>query len=122
MGRKQPKTIGAALRRARLTKGMTQQEVSEIAAIAPETLSRLERNKVAASLDLTARLAAALGVKVDDLLNPPKEAKRSTLRPAEARLLNLVNGLDEPQVHELVRALKILMELGAAAGPLRKPT
>lgn len=72
MGRKQPKTIGAALRRARLTKGMTQQEVSEIATIAPETLSRLERNKVAASLDLTARLAAALGVKVDDLLNPPR--------------------------------------------------
>lgn len=60
MGRKQPKTIGAALRRARLTKGMTQQEVSEIAAIAPETLSRLERNKVAASLDLTARLAAGI--------------------------------------------------------------
>ena len=78
---------------------MTQQEVSEIASIAPETLSRLERNKVAASLDLTARLAEALGVK----------------------LLNLVKGLDDPQVHELVRAVKMLMDLGAA-DPLRRPT
>ena len=116
MTRTQPRLIGAALRRARTVKGLTQAELGELAEVAPETLSRIERNKLSASLDLARRLAQALGVTIDDLLKKPSAAKTPTLRPAEARLVALVRDLDEPQVHEAVRALKTLMELGKRRG------
>lgn len=110
MTRSQPRLIGAALRRARTLKGLTQAELGELAEVAPETLSRIERNKLSASLDLARRLAEALGVTVDDLLRKPSASKKGPeLRPAEARLVALVRDLDEPQVHEVVRAVKTLM-------------
>lgn len=111
MTRSQPRLIGAALRRARTLKGLTQAELGELAEVAPETLSRIERNKLSASLDLARRLAQALGLTVDDLLKKPSAAKAPTLRPAEARLVALVRDLDEPQVHEVVRAVKTLMDI-----------
>lgn len=116
MTRAQPRLIGAALRRARSLKGLTQAELGELAEVAPETLSRIERNKLSASLDLARRLAQALGVTIDDLLKKPSAARTPTLRPAEARLVALVRELDEPQVHEVVRALKTLMEMGHRKG------
>lgn len=113
MTRAQPRIIGAALRRARTLKGLTQAELGELAEVAPETLSRIERNKLSASLDLARRLAQALGVTVDDLLKKPSASKKGPdLRPAEARLVALVRDLDEPQVHEVVRAVKTLMDMG----------
>lgn len=111
MTRTQPRLIGAALRRARTLRGLTQAELGELAEVAPETLSRIERNKLSASLDLARRLAQALGVTVDDLLKKPSASKRPELRPAEARLVALVRDLDEPQVHEVVRAVKTLMDV-----------
>ena len=116
MTRAQPRIIGAALRRARTLKGLTQAELGELAEVAPETLSRIERNKLSASLDLARRLAEALGVTIDDLLKKPSAAKTPALRPAEARLVALVRDLDEPQVHEVVRAVKSLMDLGKRRG------
>lgn len=124
MRKKQPKVIGSAVRSYRTGLGMTQSEVAELADVAPETLSRIERNKIAASFDLVTRIAAVLQVKIDDLVPGPGgkrvverpaatqavAAKRSTpIRPAEARLLRLVRDLDDAQVDEVVRALRTLM-------------
>lgn len=106
--RRQPKLIGAAVRDFRMQLGLTQQAVAELADVAPETLSRVERNRLATSLDLTRRLAAALEVTVDDLLGPRRAAAAPTLRPAERRLLALVRRLDEAQVDDITRALRIL--------------
>ncbi|MBX3187295.1 MAG: helix-turn-helix transcriptional regulator [Labilithrix sp.] len=91
---------------------MTQSQVAEVADVAQETLSRIERNKLAASLDLARRLADALEVKVDDLLSARRLPPRRGLRPAEARLLAVVRRLDEPQVDEVARALRLLLGLG----------
>lgn len=112
MRKRQPKVIGAAVRNYRTLLGMTQTQVAEIADVAPETLSRIERNRLAASLDLTRRLAQALDVKVDDLLAEKAPPKRRALRPAEARLLGLVRKLDEPQIDDLRRALELLLAVG----------
>jgi len=94
---------------------MTQEELAQAADVAPETVSRIERNRLSASLDLTRRLAEVMGLKVDELLNPPRASTKPVLRPADARLLHLVRDLDEPQVMELVKAVKTLMRIGATA-------
>lgn len=113
MSRVQPRLIGAALRRTRAAKGLTQAGLAEMTGVAPETLSRIERNKLSASLDLARRLAESLDVTVDVLLNPKGAVPKTKLRPAEARLLALVRHLDDPQVVELTKAVKTLMGLGA---------
>lgn len=116
MSRVQPRLIGASLRRARAAKGLTQAELGEIADVTPETLSRIERNKLSASLDLARRLALALDVTIDELLKKGAPPPKSKLRPAEARLVALVRNLDEPQVMELTKAIKTILGLGSAKG------
>lgn len=112
MRKKQPTIIGSAVRSYRSLLGMTQSEVAELADVAPETLSRIERNKIAASLDLTRRLAESLQVSIDELIDPQRRPAKRALRPAEARLLNVVRDLDDAQVDEVTRALKTLMSFG----------
>lgn len=114
MSRVQPRLIGASLRRARSARGLTQAQLGEIADVAPETLSRIERNKISASLDLARRLALALDVTIEELLKKGGTAPKNKIRPAEARLLALVRRLDEPQITELTKALKTLIGLGSA--------
>ena len=113
MPKRQPKVIGAAVRDYRNRLGMTQLQVSELADVAPETLSRIERNKLAASLDLARRLASALEVKIDDLFEPRRPPSKRLLRQAELRLLAVVRGLDEPQIDDITRALRTLLGVGA---------
>lgn len=119
MGKPQPKVIGAAVRNYRSMMGLTQTQVAELADVAPETLSRIERNRLAASLDLARRLAGVLDVTVDDLFAPSRPKKRGALRPAEARLLALVRNLDEPQIDDIGRAVRLLLGVGALAGEPR---
>ncbi len=92
---------------------MTQLQVAELADVAPETLSRIERNRLGASLDLTRRLAAALEVKVDDLLQSQRPATKRAFRPAEVRLLGLLRRFDEPQIDDITRALRLILEAAA---------
>jgi len=92
--------------------GMTQAEIAELADVAPETVSRIERNKIATSLELTRKLADALHVSIDELFHPAGRPKKPPLRPAESRLLAVVRELDDAQVDEVTRALKSLMGLG----------
>jgi len=56
------------LRQLRLERGMSQSELASQAQVTTNYISRLERGGAAAGIDLAARLAAALGVPVADLL------------------------------------------------------
>lgn len=122
MGRKQPRVIGSAVRSYRARLGLTQSEVAELADVAPETLSRIERNRIAASLDLTRRLAESLDVSVDELVHPSPRPPRAEPRPSEARLLHVVRHLDDAQVDDVIRALKLLMGLSRPPeAPAKRP-
>lgn len=121
MGRKQPRVIGSAVRSYRARLGLTQSEVAELADVAPETLSRIERNRIAASLDLTRRLAESLEVSVDELVHPSPRPPKAEPRPAEARLLHALRHLDDAQVDDVTRALKLLMGLSGSADAKRRP-
>jgi transcriptional regulator with XRE-family HTH domain len=99
---------------------MTQQDLAEAVSVAAETVSRIERGRLNVSVELLGRLATILDVGVDVLLRQPVRDRQPKLRPAEARLLHIVRGLDETQVHDLTRALKMLLDIGGSAAPARR--
>ncbi|MBK8995690.1 MAG: helix-turn-helix transcriptional regulator [Myxococcales bacterium] len=104
--------IGGTVQRLRLAAGLTQQHVAELAAIAPETLSRIERNRIAPSLDVVGRLAAALRVKTSDLFAESPKPKVRALRPSDRAWLALVRDLDDAEVDDMVRAVRLMLRVG----------
>ena len=96
--------IGGRIRRARTDRGLSQQELAQLAAIEPETMSRVETGTTAMSLANLARIAGALGVRLGDLVDAERELPAPELPPAELELLRLTRRLDAPGV-ELLLAL-----------------
>lgn len=70
------------LRELRLQRGMTLQEVGDRAGIDVSTLSRLESGKRRLALDHLPRLAGALSVSTDELLQTPHERDPRVRGPA----------------------------------------
>ena len=62
--------VGIRLRAARKARGWTLDELAARASISASTLSRLESGKRQASLELLLPLTRALGIRIDDLLEP----------------------------------------------------
>jgi transcriptional regulator with XRE-family HTH domain len=62
--------VRARLRQLRTERGLTLQQVADVAHIDVSTLSRLEAGKRRLAIDHLPGLAAALGVSVDELLAP----------------------------------------------------
>jgi transcriptional regulator with XRE-family HTH domain len=62
------KFFGANLRRIRLEKQMTQEKVAEIAGLHPNYVGSVERGKRNISICNIARIAAALGITMSELL------------------------------------------------------
>ena len=60
--------IGAALRAMRERRGLRQNELAELAGLAPSQVSELENGRRAPSLRTLRRVCAALGATIDDLL------------------------------------------------------
>ncbi len=112
MRKRQPRVIGSAVRNYRTTLGLTQSQVAELADVTPETLSRIERNRMSASLDLARRIASALHVSVDDLFVSARPLIPPSLRPVDARVLALLRRYDDAEVERLLRALRVLLDLG----------
>lgn len=63
------------LKTIRMRLGMTQEKMGEVTGIAPNTLSRYERGALTPSADAVSKIAKALNVTTDELLNGPKEEK-----------------------------------------------
>lgn len=106
--------LGSSLRLARERAGRTQAQLAELAGIADATISRLERGRLNPSAELLSKLAGALGVSVDDLM---KRAviKAPTLRPSVARLVAAVESLDDGQIDDVTKAVRLLLEAGKRA-------
>lgn len=51
--------------------GMTQEKMGEVTGVAPNTLSRYERGALTPSADAISKIAKALNVTTDELLNGP---------------------------------------------------
>ena len=112
--------IGPTLRRLRLAAGMTQTDLADVVNVAPETLSRIETSRArGVSLDLCRRLASGLGVDLATLFEEAHEPKPAALRPGVRALLALAGRLDQPDLDDLLRMLRLVARLGRRLGPAR---
>lgn len=71
-------TIGDRVRKLRDNAGMTQFDLAAKAGVKPGTIHRLESNKGNSSLVSLHKIAVALGVTIDSLVNGQKPQKRNT--------------------------------------------
>lgn len=62
------------LRELRLAKGLTQEQLAELASVSQPMLSQIELGQANPSLKAAQRLAEALEVSVDSLIAKPAEA------------------------------------------------
>jgi transcriptional regulator with XRE-family HTH domain len=105
--------VGAAVRSLRIAGGLTQADLAGMVNIAPETLSRIETDRATGvSVSLLKRLASALDVPLADLFKEPLRPNRSALRPAERTLFALVSSMEESEVRDLVRLVRLALRLG----------
>ena len=68
------KNIGAKLRQLRTLRGMTQEELAAASRIHAETVYNLETDKTTPQRRVLEKIAAALNVEPEELLNPAEEA------------------------------------------------
>jgi transcriptional regulator with XRE-family HTH domain len=77
--------IGAKLRGARKTRGLTLDQVAQAAGLTKGFVSRLERDDVSPSVASLVTVCDVLGLRVGELFDPPSA---SVIRAGEGRLIN----------------------------------
>ena len=70
-GNQPPSGFGAALRRVRVAKNVTQAELGNLANVHPNTVAKLERGDQEPTWPLVLSLASALGVSCQEFADPP---------------------------------------------------
>src|SRR6266567_768702 len=96
------KTMGDALRVARKSKGLTQEDAAERAGISFEFFSRIERGGTLPSVPTLVRLASALDVSADELLG----LRAGHLGGTAAAHPPSGEGDDGPDLRRLMRRLR----------------
>jgi transcriptional regulator with XRE-family HTH domain len=61
-------TLGRQIRKARIDKGWKQQDLQQATGLSQTYLSQIERDKVDPRISIVKRIAAALGVSIDQLV------------------------------------------------------
>jgi len=107
--------VGPRLRAARIERGFTLEELSELAGMSPSTLSRLEGGKRQATLELLLPLTRYLGLRLDDLVPGDVPDPRVHQRAIERHGLRIVPLTPEGSP---VHTFKITFPAGA---PLPEP-
>lgn len=100
--------VGQRVAQARRDRGWTQEQLAEAIAIEPVSLSRLETGDRTLSLSTLAGFADVLQVSVGDLLDVARSLPEATMRPDEAELLRLFQGLPESKQDILLRLARDL--------------
>ena len=99
------KFLGAQIAEQRRHRGLTQAELAEVADVASETISRLERGAAMPSLTRLNDIATALGTELRDLL---PTAKPSAKHRALARFNSLALDLSSDEIEALTRVARAL--------------
>jgi len=98
------------LRQLRRSRGMTQRDLARLAHITESYLSRLENGLIAPGIDLAARIAAALGSPLAELLSPgPDPDPAQVLKEQAQRLLDRVFRSEDKSVLLLVNQMLALL-------------
>jgi transcriptional regulator with XRE-family HTH domain len=68
--------VGRNVRRFRLAKGLTQEDLTEASGVSQQYISELERGARNPTIDTLAKIALALGVTTTDLFAPDPDPSR----------------------------------------------
>ena len=109
--------VGAALTAVRQQRGLTQTAIARIAGVSPSAISQAERGIRGLSVGTLVRIAAGLGVTLDELIVGPREAGyriRGRMAPHRggASRVALLDGHDEP-----LRVYEFRLDPGSHGSP-----
>ena len=99
--------IGENIQKLRKRKKMTQEELAEEIGVARQTVAKWEREESSPDLEAAGRLAAALDVTVDDLINAPGEELDPDPALTGKHMFGLVTVGDKGQIVIPVRARRV---------------
>lgn len=107
--------FAAKLREVRRSRGMTQAELAQQAQVTTSYVGRLETGGAAPGIDLVARLAAAMGTTVADLLpaTSPPDTLANLRHQAEGLFQTVLQSADRETLLMLNPLLARIAEAGA---------
>lgn len=92
--------VGANVQRLRRSRGLTQEQLSELVGNTGKHLGQIERGEVNVGIDTLARLASALEVDVTDLFAPTPRRRRP--EPP----MYLANARELDQIEDAIRSIR----------------
>lgn len=99
--------IGKNLQTLRKQKKLTQEALAEKIGVARQTVAKWENGESTPDLEIAGRLAAALDVALDDLVNAPTEELDETSGLKGKHMFGLVTVGDKGQIVIPVRARRV---------------
>jgi transcriptional regulator with XRE-family HTH domain len=95
----------------RRAKGFTQAQLESIAGLAHNALSRIENNQVSPRLTTIERIAAALGLSIEELqFRKPREVPTEVREESAEYLVNRLSVLDEKRRGSILKAFHTLLD------------
>ena len=99
--------IGKNLQKLRKQKSLTQEALAEAVGVARQTIAKWEAGESTPDLDLSGRLASALEVTLDDLVNAPEYELDSRPGMRGKHMFGVVTVGDKGQIVIPVRARRV---------------
>lgn len=99
-----PGTLGAAIRKARTEKHISQEELAEKVGITPTHIKHIESEHRKPSIEVLYRIVRALNLSLDDLFFPEENDSQEEYRKAE-RLLRRCNAKQLRVLYATMEAL-----------------
>jgi len=99
--------IGKNLQKLRKQKNLTQEALAETVGVARQTIAKWEAGESTPDLEISGRLASALGVTLDDLVNAPEDELDSRPGMRGKHMFGVVTVGDKGQIVIPVRARRV---------------
>ena len=107
-GEKMKVKIGERIKRLRVKRGLTQENLSEILDISPQAISRWENNLTYPNLDMVASIATFFNVSVDELLAMDELRSKEQISKIHTYIHKLIEeGNVDEAIDELRNSLKL---------------
>lgn len=100
------RAIGQRVREIRVSRGLSQEALAAAAEMQSETVSRIETAAVSADLTTLARVSAALGVALADVIDPGRPIPIDGLAGDDVALLTAMRALSSAQRTALLAFLQ----------------
>ena len=107
------RVLGEAIRSARMSKQMTQEQLAEMLDITPMHLRQIESERRKPSVEVLFHLAVILNLSLDALLFPERADGQET----RAKLRRLVDALPARDLEVLLAAAEALQRTGSNPAP-----